>query len=78
MFNEKRMNITGGNIKQFRELARLTQRELSAKLETKAIYICRGSISRIETGCRMISDIELQGIAEILHVPVSNLFHSHE
>lgn len=69
-----RQNITGNNIKRAREAAGLTQLELSAKLETIAVYICRGSLSRIENGTRMVSDIELKGIADILHVPITELF----
>ena len=70
------LNITGGNIKRLREAAGLTQQELSAKLETRAIYVCRGSLSRIENGSRMVSDIELQAIAEILNVPIEDFFQN--
>ena len=68
------MNVTGRNIRLARERARLTQKELSIKLETMAVYVCRGSISRIESGARIVTDIELQAIAEILNVPVQALF----
>ena len=68
------MNVTGRNIRLARERARLTQKELSIKLETIAVYVCRGSISRIESGARIVTDIELQAIAEILNVPVQALF----
>ena len=74
--NKKPMNITGETIKRFREAAGMTQQELSAKLETKAIYICRGSLSRIENGSRLISDIELQEIADILNLPINDLFQN--
>lgn len=47
---------------------------LSNKLETLAIYICRGSISRIEDRQRTVTDIELYGLAEILGVSIENLF----
>ena len=39
-----------------------------------AIYVYRGSISRIENGSRIVSDIELKGIAEVLKVPIEELF----
>ncbi len=68
------MNVTGRNIRLARERAKLTQKELSIKLETMAVYVCRGSISRIESGARIVTDIELQAIAEILNVPVQALF----
>lgn len=67
-------NITDENIRKARKKARMTQTQLSAKLETMAIYICRGSISRIENGSRLITDIELKAIADILRVPIEQLF----
>lgn len=38
-----------------------------------AIYVCRGSISRIEEMKRTVTDIELYGIARVLGVSVSEL-----
>ena len=71
---QERMNITGQNIRKAREKARLTQKELSIKLETMAVYVCRGSLSRIENGSRIVTDIELQAIADALHVSIHSLF----
>lgn len=70
----KRMNITGNKVKEFRKERNLSQQELSNQLETLAVYICRGSISRIEDGSRTVTDIELAGLSEILHVPVERFF----
>ena len=39
-----------------------------------AIYVCRGSVSRIESGERIVTDIELHAIAEILNVSIESLF----
>lgn len=71
---QERMNITGRNIRLAREKAKLTQKELSIRLETMAIYICRGSLSRIENGSRVVTDIEIQAIAEALGVTIESLF----
>ena len=71
---QERMNITGRNIRLAREKAKLTQKELSIRLETMAIYVCRGSLSRIENGSRVVTDIELQAIAEVLGVSIESLF----
>ena len=54
----KWQNITGVIIKRKREAAGLSQLQLSQQLETMAIYVCRGSISRIENGSRIVSDVE--------------------
>ena len=68
------MNITGEKIKYYRKMRKLSQQHLSDKLETLAVYICRGSISRIEDGSRTITDIELYGLSEILQVPIEKFF----
>jgi hypothetical protein len=38
----KQMNLTGARIRKARMKAGLTQNELSIKLETIAVYVCRG------------------------------------
>ena len=68
------MNITGRNIREARLAAKLTQKQLSEKLETMAVYVCRGSVSRIESGERVVTDIELQAVSEVLHVSIDQLF----
>ena len=35
---------------------------------------CRGSISRIESGQRAITDIEIDAISRVLHVSLDTLF----
>lgn len=72
--NSERTNITGERIKEARTKANLSQADLSAKLETIAVYICRGSISRIENKERTVTDIEVDGISKILNVSLDYLF----
>lgn len=67
-------NIVGNNIRKFRIEKHLSQQELSARLETYAVYICRGSISRIEQMDRTVTDFELQAISKALDVQISDLF----
>ena len=52
----------------------MTQQELSDKLEVLAIYICRGSISRIEDQTRTVTDLELYGLSQVLDTPVEEFF----
>lgn len=68
------MNIVGKKVRQFRIEQKLSQRQLSEKLETIAVYICRGSISRIEDQTRTVSDIELYGLAKILNKNIDAFF----
>ena len=68
------MNMIGDNVRKLRIKRGLSQQALSNKLETLAIYICRGSISRIEDKSRTVTDIELYGLAKVLDVPMESLF----
>ena len=44
----KEMNLIGDRLRVLRKKHHLSQQQLSERLETQAVYICRGSISRIE------------------------------
>lgn len=67
-------NIIGKRIKATRINAKLSQQQLSNKLELMAVYVCRGSISRIENGERAITDIEIDAISKVLKVSLDYLF----
>ena len=67
-------NIIGDNVKKYRLQRHLSQNQLSIRLETYAIYICRGSISRIEVHKRRVTDFELKALAEVLRVTVADMF----
>lgn len=70
----EKMNIIGENVRKFRTEQKMSQQQLSAKLETIAVYICRGSVSRIEDRTKTVSDIELWGLAKILNKPIQSFF----
>ena len=72
------MNMVGGNVRKFRLAKNMSQQMLSSKLEMMAIYICRGSVSRIEDKQRTVTDIELYGIAKVLGVTVADLYEEQE
>ena len=61
-------NLIGHKVKQLRKKHHMSQKELSEKLETYAVYICRGSISRIEDQSRTVTDIELYAISKIFRL----------
>lgn len=67
-------NLVGKQIKTYRKKAKMSQKDLSEKLELSGVYVCRGSISRIEDQSRTVTDIELFAIANVLGVPVSEFF----
>lgn len=74
IIDSQQKNMIGKNVKRLRKEKHLSQQELSARLETLAIYICRGSISRIEDQSRTVTDIELYGLSQVLEVPVEDFF----
>lgn len=74
----QKQNMVGPRIKQLRLEKGMTQKTLAERLETLAVYVCRGSISRIEEQKLTITDIELAGIAEVLQVDISEFFKKDE
>lgn len=72
IIDNKEMNLIGDNVRKYRKLRKMSQQKLSNKLELSGIYVCRGSISRIEDKTRTITDIELFAIAEALSVEIKD------
>jgi len=70
----KAQNMVGDKVRKLRTEQKMSQQMLSDRLETLAIYICRGSISRIEDKQRTVTDIELYGLAKVLGVSIEDLF----
>ncbi|WMM24544.1 helix-turn-helix transcriptional regulator [Tissierella sp. MB52-C2] len=70
ILDSKERNVAGPRVKIARLKNKLTQQELSAKLETLAVYVDRASISKIEQQKRIITDIELIAFSKILKVSV--------
>lgn len=70
----KAQNMVGDKVRKLRMEQKMSQQTLSDKLETHAIYICRGSISRIEDKQRTVTDMELYGLAQVLGVSIEDLF----
>lgn len=68
------MNLIGNNVRKYRNARKMSQQMLSQKLELMGVYVCRGSVSRIEDKSRTVTDIELYALAEVLNVTVNDLF----
>jgi len=71
-----RRNIVGGRVKLAREKAipRITQKDLTARLQLEGLLIERATISKIETGYRDVNDVEIAAIAKSLGVTIGWLF----
>ena len=67
-------NLIGDKVKALRTEKGWSQKTVSDKLEMLAIYICRGSISRIEDKSRTVTDLEVYGLAKVFGVSVQELF----
>ena len=74
MIDGEKKNLIGGNLKRLRLKVKMSQQALSNKLELLGVYICRGSVSRIEDYSRTVTDIELFAIAEVLGVDPKELY----
>ena len=70
----EKTNIVGANVRALRKKRRMSQQVLSNKLELLGVYVCRGSVSRIEDSSRTVTDIELLAIAKVLGVSINELF----
>ena len=75
IIDTSRKNLIGAGVKRYREAAKMSQKQLSEKLELLGVYVCRGSVSRIEDFSRTVTDIELFAIADVLGVDPKDLYH---
>ena len=74
----EQLNIVGPNVRNYRLQRGWSQQTLSDKLELIPVYICRGSISRVEERIRTVTDFEAAALAETLGVPIEALFAPEE
>ena len=44
----EKKNLIGANLKKLRTERKMSQQDISNKLELLGVYVCRGSVSRIE------------------------------
>lgn len=72
----EKCNMIGDKLREFRLEQNLSQQNLSNRLETEGVYICRGSISRIEDGSRTVTDMELYGLSKVLKKPIESFFEN--
>ena len=70
-------NIVGGNIKKYRIAKNLTGKEVRKRLYLQGVKMPQNAIARIEEYKRGINDIELDAIAKILNITISDLFETN-
>lgn len=68
-----RKNLIGHRLLQLRMERNLSQRSLAYKLQLAGYDMDKNVITRIETGKRYVTDIELKALCEVLEVTYSYL-----
>ena len=68
-------NICGKNIAKLRMALKISQRELSDKLQLIGIDIDKNAIQRIECGKRFVTDIEIIAFAKVFDMTYDELLN---
>lgn len=71
------MNIIGKNVKYIRENKGWTQEQVAAKCNLIDWKISRGTLAKIESNVRGVSDIEVTYFASVLDVKIADLFSGY-
>lgn len=70
-----RNNITGIKMKELRKALKISQRELSDRLQVVGLDIDKNAVQRIESGQRFVTDIEILTIAKCFNVTTHNILN---
>lgn len=76
IIDSTKKNLIGRRVRELRIAKGMSQQQVSNKLELLAIYVCRGSVSRVEDYSRTVTDLELFGFAQVLGVSVGDLMET--
>lgn len=68
-----RNNITGVRMKELRKSLKISQRELSDRLQVVGLNIDKNAVQRIESGDRFVTDIEIIAISKCFNVTIEDL-----
>lgn len=73
-----KVNSCGGRIREIRQQKGLSQNALAVKLQLIGLGMTQKTVSRIETGDRVVLDYELKYFAEVLDVTARYLLGLEE
>jgi transcriptional regulator with XRE-family HTH domain len=68
------MNLVGPQVRQLREAQHMTQEDLTARCNIVGLNISRGTLAKIESQVRQVTDKETALLAKALKVPVDTLY----
>lgn len=69
-----RKNVIGDNVRRLRRQKKMTQRELTTRVQLAGVDMERLTIGRIENGERFVSDYEVRAIKEALDTTYEALY----
>ena len=67
-------NIIGSNIKQFREIKKLSQPDLCRKMQLLGVNMFIADIYEIENNKRLVKDFEVKAFCIALNISLEDLF----
>ena len=68
------LNVIGPKIRQARERYGLTQDQMAAKCQVLGLDLTRGTLAKIESRVRAVSDHEIPYLARVLDCSIDSLF----
>ncbi len=71
-------NICGKNVARCRKEMKISQRELSDRLQVAGLDVDKNAIQRIECGKRFVTDIELVFLSDVLECSIEKLLADSE
>lgn len=66
--------MVGDQLRRMRDQRGWTQAQLAAKCEVAGVALSRGTLAKIESRIRGISDLELYGLSQAFRVSVDALY----
>ena len=76
-FNEL-SNIIGMNVRKYRELNHLSQRDVSNKIALLGVDLYSSDISLIENNKLLVKDFEILALCKVLTISVAQIFEGTE
>lgn len=68
------MNVVGPQVRQLREIQKMTQEEFTARCNIVGLNISRGTLAKIESQVRRVTDDEVALLAKALKVSMATLY----
>ncbi len=72
------VNNVGPQVRRYRYAKGWSQTDLAARLQIAGLDISRGTLAKVEARIRYVDDPQLIYFAEVLGVPVQDLFPARE